>query len=200
MNVKQIFTTYDKAKQARESRYQFCALCGVKLITVENNGKPIRQCPACGFVHYENPAPAVSILVTDGENVLLCRRTMGRFQGGKWCLPCGYIEFEEDYLTAAIREVKEETGLDVGIKSILSVVSNFFTPHLHTAVIVLLARVVEGEIRPADDGESDAVQWFPLRGPLPEMAFEADSHIIERYFRTKLVGAPVESSHNAAGI
>ena len=45
-------------------------------------------------------------------------------------------------LTAAIREVKEETGLDVEIRSILSVVSNFLSPRLHTLAIVLLARAV----------------------------------------------------------
>jgi NADH pyrophosphatase NudC (nudix superfamily) len=195
MEVKQIFVTYPRDKNIRENRFRFCALCGTKLGRVTKD-KPAGKCPACGFVHYENPAPAVSVLVASGENVLLCRRSPGKFQGGKWCLPCGYIEFEEDYLTAAVREVKEETGLDIRIKSILSMVSNFFTPDLHTAVIVLLAQPVGGEIRCADDAENDAVQWFPLAGPLPEMAFEADSHIIERYFKTKLSGAPVDPDYS----
>jgi 8-oxo-dGTP diphosphatase len=45
-----------------------------------------------------------------------------------WCLPCGYIEFHEDYLTAARREVKEETGLEVEITALLSVASYFLRP------------------------------------------------------------------------
>ena len=58
----------------------------------------------------------------------------------------GFIEYDEDFLTAALREVKEETGLDVEIRSLLSVVSNFLSPRLHTLAIVLLARVVGGEL------------------------------------------------------
>jgi ADP-ribose pyrophosphatase YjhB (NUDIX family) len=102
----------------------------------------------------------------------------------------GFIEFEEDFLSAATREVKEETGLNIEIRSIISVVSNFLSPGLHTLAIVLLARVVGGEARAGDDLE--ALKWFPLEGPLPEMAFEADQHIIERYSETRLEGAPVD--------
>ena len=99
-------------------------------------------------------------------------------------------------MTAAIREVKEETGLDVEIRSIISVVSNLLSPRLHTLAIVLLARVVGGELHAADDLE--AVEWFPLTGPLPEMAFEADTHICERYYRTQLEGAPVDPGYAGA--
>jgi ADP-ribose pyrophosphatase YjhB (NUDIX family) len=102
----------------------------------------------------------------------------------------GFIESDEDFLTAAIREVKEETNLDVEICSIISVVSNFLLPSLHTLAIILLARVVDGEPRAGDDLQT--LEWVPLLGPLPEMAFEADAHIIERYGRTRLKGAPVD--------
>jgi ADP-ribose pyrophosphatase YjhB (NUDIX family) len=108
----------------------------------------------------------------------------------------GFVEYDEDYLTAAVREVKEETGLDVEIRSILSVVSNFLTPRLHTLASVLLARVVGGRLQAGDDLE--AVKWFHLAGPLPEMAFEADAHICERYYRTHLEGAPVDPRYAVA--
>ena len=80
--------------------------------------------------------------------------------------------------------MKEETGLDVEILSIVNVVSNLLSPGLHTLAIVLLAGVVGGELCAGDDLE--ALEWVPLSGPLPEMAFEADEHIIERYQETKL--------------
>jgi ADP-ribose pyrophosphatase YjhB (NUDIX family) len=89
-----------------------------------------------------------------------------------------------DFLTAAIREVKEETGLDVEIRSILNVVSNLLSPRLRTLAITLLAGVVAGELCAGDDLET--LEWVPLSGPLPEMAFEADERIIERYQKTKL--------------
>jgi len=49
--------------------------------------------------------------------------------------------------------------------------------------IVLLARVVAGELCAGDDLET--LEWVPLAGPLPEMAFEADEYIIERYRQTQ---------------
>jgi ADP-ribose pyrophosphatase YjhB (NUDIX family) len=133
----------------------------------------------------------VVLIEKDGQ-VLLGKRS-GSYGTGKWGLPQGFIEFDEDFLSATIREVKEETGLDVEIRSILSVVSNFLSPSLHTLAVVLLAHVIGGELHAADDLE--AVEWFPLAGPLPEMAFEADAHICERYYKTQLEGAPVDPGY-----
>jgi ADP-ribose pyrophosphatase YjhB (NUDIX family) len=146
-------------------------------------------------VQFRNPFPGAVVLIERDGQVLLGKRS-GGYGAQKWGLPQGFIEFDEDFMTAAVREVKEETGLDVEICSILSVVSNFLSPQLHTLAIVLLARVAGGELCAADDLE--AVEWFALSGPLPEMAFEADAHICERYYRTQLEGAPVDPSYAAA--
>jgi ADP-ribose pyrophosphatase YjhB (NUDIX family) len=116
--------------------------------------------------------------VIEKDGYVLLGKRAGSFGKGKWGLPQGYIEFEEDFLTAAKREVKEETGLVVEIRAILNVVSNFLSPGIHTLAIILLASVKTGEPRAADDLE--ALDWFPLSGPLPKMAFEADEHIIRR--------------------
>jgi ADP-ribose pyrophosphatase YjhB (NUDIX family) len=139
-----------------------------------------------------NPFPGVVVLIEEGGRVLLARRAEGRFRGGLWCLPGGFIEYGEDFLSAGLREVREETGLDVRIHSILSVVSNFLAPRLHTLVVVLLARLVSGSeaARPGDD--VDALAWHPL-DQLPDMAFEADTHIIRRFHSTGLAGAPVDA-------
>jgi 8-oxo-dGTP diphosphatase len=127
---------------------------------------------------------------------------LGKRRGGfgkeKWGLPQGYIEFDEDFLTAAIREVKEETGLNVEIRSIINVVSNLLSPRLHTLAVVLLAGAVSGELCAGDDLET--LEWVPLAGPLPEMAVEADEHIIERYRQTKLEwGLPVDPDFVCGG-
>ena len=73
----------------------------------------------------------------------------------------------------------------------------FSASSLHTLAIVLLARVAGGTLCAADD--LAAVAWFPLSGPLPEMAFEADAHICERYYGTQLWGAPVDPDHAVGG-
>lgn len=188
MEPQQVFTSYTGG--VVDERADFCLACGAPLSDHPSGGRVRRACRACGFVRYRIPAPGVSVLVVDGGRFLLCRRQANEFEGGKWCLPCGYVEYDEDFLTAALREVQEETGLDVEIRSILSVVSNFHAPDVHTVVTVLLARPVAGEARGGDDIE--LVRWFSAGEPLPELAFEADRHIIRRYFATQLAGAPIE--------
>lgn len=122
---------------------------------------------------------------------MLLGRRKGGYGAGKWGLPQGYVEYDEDFLTAAIREVKEETGLDVEIRAIINVVSNLLSPGLQTLAIVLRAVVAGGELRAGDD--LDALQWVPLPGPLPEMAFEADEQIIARVQEIGLErGLPVD--------
>jgi ADP-ribose pyrophosphatase YjhB (NUDIX family) len=133
----------------------------------------------------------VAVLVVDQGRVLLGRRG-GEPGRGTWSLPSGYVEWEDDFLTTAIREAKEETGLDVEIGSILNVVSSFVSPKFHFLSVYVMARVVGGELAAGDDLE--AVEWFPVKGPLPEMGFEEDMRIIELY-RDGLEGIPVDAAY-----
>jgi len=190
MQIKQFFSAYDVGENTHHEKFKFCPICGIQL-SLKEKGRKIRlACANCGYVQYRNPVPGVVVVIEKNEQVLLGRRT-GSFGNGKWGLPQGYIEFDEDFLTAATREVEEETGLKVEIRSILNVVSNFLSPRLHTLAIVLLARFKSGEPRAADD--LDALEWFPLEGPLPDMAFEADEFIIRRIQETNLEeGLPVD--------
>ena len=193
MQARQVFTAYDRASTA-EPGWAYCPICGSGLIQPAT-GDVAKQCtnPGCGYVLYRNPVPIVAALVVRDDAFLLCRRKPGTLEGGKWCLPCGYVEFHEDYLTASRREVKEETGLDVEITALLSVASNFLRPDIHTLAVALLARPVGGVARPGDD--VDELDWFSLEDDLPNFAFPADHHMVERYFATRLSGAPVDLAY-----
>ena len=178
MQIKQVFTAQNAHDTDHRGQFRHCPFCGAPLESRMKGGRTRPSCPECGFVQFRNPAPGVVVVIEKDGKVLLGRRR-GGFGKGKWGLPQGYIEFDENFLTAAIREVKEETGLDVEVHSILNVVSNQLTPELHTLAIVLLAHVVAGEPSAGDD--VDVLQWASLSEPLPDMAFEADRIIIERY-------------------
>ena len=112
---------------------------------------------------------------------------------GTWALPSGYVEYEDDFLSTAVREVQEETGLEVGIESIVQVMSSFVSPRFHFLGLYLAARVLGGTLQAGDDLE--AVEWFPLAGPLPEMGFPEDVEAIRLYAEDGSVGLPVDPDY-----
>jgi len=190
MQIKQVFYAYDGKDGSTYGDYKYCPFCGTQMSREERGGKLRPACLHCGFAPFRNPTPGVVVVIEKDGQVLLGRRA-GGYGKGDWGLPQGYVEFDEDFLTATIREVKEETGLEVEIRSIINVVSNFLSPSLHTLAIVLLAGVKTGELCACDD--LDSLEWYPLTGPLPKLAFKADEFIIGRVQKTNLeVGLPVD--------
>ena len=173
----------------RHITVEFCSKCGSRCETRELHGLPRSICTDCGHIQFFNPMPGVAVLVVQADEVLLCQRAVATGFAGRWCLPSDHIEYNEDFLTAGLRETREETGVDVEIEGVLSVVSNFWSHGASTFVAVLLAKPIGGAPRPSD--ETTAAAWFKY-GKLPNLAWEADAHIIERYFETREVGAAVD--------
>ena len=184
---KQVFEHYPRQGRVADG-FTYCPCCGTQLLLAERDQVLRPTCPACGFVQYRNPSPTVSVLVVDGDRVLLGKRG-GEPGKGTWSLPSGYISYDDDFIHTAVREAKEETGLEVRVCSILNVVSSFVSPRYHFLGIYVTARVVGGQLEAGDD--LDAVEWFPLQGPLPEMGFEEDLVAIELQ-RKGCVGLPVD--------
>ena len=172
----------------------YCPRCGASVQAW--CGNPNRfLCERCGHIQYRNPAPCVSVLIVDEERVLLGRRGNTSIQPGRWCLPCGHVEGEENFLDAARREVREETGLEISLLSIINVTANHFLEGIHSMVVVLLAEPTAGCLQAGDD--LTEVRWFPLEGPFPDMAFKADVHIIEQRRRLgPRFGIPLESTES----
>ena len=98
----------------------FCCKCATKCTTSMVYGEMRESCPNCGFIYYHNPIPGVAVMVMDGAKMALVKR-MG---SDKWSIPCGCIELGESFVHAAVREVKEEIGIDSEPLKIVNVVSN----------------------------------------------------------------------------
>ena len=191
MESKQVFEAYSPRNDGVDQRSVFCGVCGARTEARQVDGHQRAVCPRCGFVDFRNPVASVSVLVVgEDDRFLLCRRAVDAVDGGKWCLPCGFVEYDEDFLTAARREVEEESGLRVEIVSLISAASMFHTPERHDLTTVLLAQVSGGELRPGDD--VDDARWYRFGEALPELAFEADEHIIRRYGESRFEGLPVD--------
>ena len=189
MEIKQVYVSYDRDETPPAGGFRYCPLCRAELAPADRGGRLRPTCPQCGFVHFRNPAPAVSVLVVDGERVLLGLRR-GEPGAGQWAIPSGYVEYEDDFLSTAVREAREETGLDVEPEAIVNVVSSFLSPRYHFLAVYVAARVLGGTLAAGDD--LAAVEWFPLGGPLPEMAFQEDVDALQWFAAHRSEGVPVD--------
>jgi 8-oxo-dGTP pyrophosphatase MutT (NUDIX family) len=80
---------------------------------------------------------------------------MNRSDGSGWCLPCGWVEPNETPAQAAIREVMEETGLEVRVERLVGVFTRFagmnHSPHSMVAV-VHLCQILSGQLTLSVEG------------------------------------------------
>jgi 8-oxo-dGTP diphosphatase len=156
-------------------RFWFCPKCGGKLEYRRAGGRSRLVCADCSYIMYENPIVGVAAIVLSGDRILLGRRAADATYPGLWCIPCGYVEYDEDVRDAIIREFHEETGLDIELEEVFTVLSNWHNPQVHTVGVWFRARAVGGTIRPGDD--IDTVDYFPLAAP-PPLAFPTDARVI----------------------
>ena len=107
-----------------------------------------------------------AVIVDEQGRTLLIRRSKANKNfTGKWEWPGGKVDPGEDFAVAAIREAKEETGLDVELPAVAGV-AQFEMPKAFVAMLCMEARVIGGEMQLSH--EHNAFQWVPL-SKLPEM-------------------------------
>jgi ADP-ribose pyrophosphatase YjhB (NUDIX family) len=89
--------------------------------------------------------------------------------GGAWTLPGGGLEFGEDPVDGALRELAEETGLEARIDALVGIRSEVFEPHetssghrIHFVGILYRATVTGGTLRDEPDGSTDHAEWIPF--------------------------------------
>lgn len=136
-------------------------------------------CPACGFVHFRDLKVGVSVLVERDGQMLLVQRAIEPGKG-KWCLPSGFVEWDETPEAAATRECAEETGLSVAQLELLEVIhytDDFRGPGIN---LTYRARMTASTLQPGD--EAVAARWFsPTELPPAEMiAFRSHARLLER--------------------
>lgn len=161
-------------------RYRYCPCCATPLADKHIHGLNRQVCPTCDFVFWQNPVVGVAVIVLDGDRILLGRRARGAYQGA-WCIPCGYVEYDEDIRAAARREFEEETGLRVQVEEVYTVHSNFHNPAMHSVGIWFRGAVLGGTLRAADD--LDEIAYVPLHHLPDKLAFPTDRLVLEQLRR-----------------
>ncbi len=115
------------------------------------------------------PTLTVDAVILKENSVVLIKRKKDPFKG-MWAIPGGFVEWGETVEEAAIREAKEETGLDVEIEKLLGVYSEFGRdPRGHIISVCFLCKEIGGDLGTATDSEE--ARWFKL-SELPELAFD----------------------------
>lgn len=127
-----------------------------------------------------NPFPTADVIIElDGGGIVLIRR---RNEPPGWAIPGGFVDYGETVEEAAIREAKEETGLDVELIKLLGVYSDpERDPRFHTISTVYVARASGIPVGGDDAAEAGVF----AEDSLPEdIAFD-HREILKDYFRSK---------------
>jgi len=90
--------------------YQYCPRCRTELTVRVTGDRDRNVCPACNFVHWNNPAPVVAAVLQVGDMMLMARNAA--WPPKTFALITGFLEPGETPEEGIVREVKEETNLD----------------------------------------------------------------------------------------
>jgi 8-oxo-dGTP diphosphatase len=125
----------------------------------------------------QTPRVGVGVLVTRGDRALLLRR-INAHGAGSWSPPGGHLEPGETPEQCAIRETKEETGLDISEVHFLGITNDIFAKEgLHYITIWMKPETVKGEALVNAPEEAAEVGWFEWN-TLPELLFLPLRHLL----------------------
>ena len=169
-------------------QFKYCPMCTTPLVYRPLFGRQRQQCPACEWIHFQDPKVGAGVMVEQKGQILLGRRGVdpGR---GLWCIPSGFVEIDESPEAAAVREYKEETGLDIQLTGLFDIF------HFHSAVkgagilILYSGRIIGGTPRPMDD-LVELTFYAPAGLPADdEIAFASNRQALQRWQNEKNIRA-----------
>ena len=122
----------------------------------------------------KRPLACVGVVCRRGNDVLLIKRGREPLKG-KWSIPGGKIDFGESVRDAALRELKEETGVEGRITRLIDVVDSIIDGQ-HYVLIDFEAEWVSGE--PVADDDADAAEFVPAEEAMQRVSWDETRRVI----------------------
>jgi len=148
-------------------RHRFCARCGAESAMVEAGAR--RHCNSCETDHFPRTDPVAIVLIHDGDSCLLGRSP--RFPPGFYSCLAGFVEPSETLEECAVREVREEVGVEI-CDPVYRLSQPW--PFPSSLMVGFTATACTRDIRIDDEEIADA-RWFTradilgaLTGPAPD--------------------------------
>lgn len=163
----------------------YCMQCGhlaERAIPVGDT-RPRLVCPACDYIHYDNPKLVCGCILVHDDKVLLCRRAIEP-QYGKWTLPAGFMEIGESMQDGSNRECREEAeamGKNLQLFAIIEV------PHIGQIHVMYLGDLADGKFGIGEESLECAL-FGENEIPWDELAFESGIRALHHYFADKHMG------------
>ncbi|MBI5380655.1 MAG: NAD(+) diphosphatase [Opitutae bacterium] len=143
-----------------QNRHRFCGSCGTPTVDVAE--ERAKKCPRCGALFFPSASPAVIVAVTRGDRLLLAHNR--NFRPGLFSLLAGFVDPGETLEQTIVREVREETGIEVGEPRY---VTSQPWPFPNSLMLGFRATYRAGEIA-VDGKEIEQADWFH-RDALPDL-------------------------------
>ncbi|MBW1838554.1 MAG: NUDIX hydrolase [Deltaproteobacteria bacterium] len=156
---------------------KFCPYCGQRVIEKTFGRRVHGYCVKCDMIHYENPLPAVAVLVLNSKDQLLLVKRSVEPAKGTWCLPGGFIEVDESIEEAAVRELEEETGIKGEIEGLVDFFSQRSQDYRAILIFGYRVKILGGELKAGDDAQEAG--FYDL-DKLPPIAFLSHKRLIEK--------------------
>jgi ADP-ribose pyrophosphatase YjhB (NUDIX family) len=138
---------------------KYCPKCATELASKHDGGRDRVACPSCSYIFFGDFSIGVGgVVIRDGRALLIRRGQEPR--RGWWQIPGGYVEHDEQFDEAVVREVYEEAGIVARVDNVLGVRHSLGEPSANVYVIFRLTPV-EGEPR-ADGEEITGSGFFSL--------------------------------------
>ncbi|MDQ2902774.1 MAG: NUDIX domain-containing protein [Ktedonobacteraceae bacterium] len=158
-----------------EATYRYCPSCAASLVEKQVGQVMHSVCPACGFILFLEPKLVTVVVVQHNGRILLGRRNIEPGMG-QWSFFGGYVDRGEQVEAAALREVKEETNLDVRLDGLIGLYSAAGRPHV---LVAYRASVLNNDISAlALQPEEVSELAFFAPDEMPELAFPFDAQIL----------------------